>query len=143
MPFHSRSSHRSSSLVALNALFLDDSINHANTDSSSSSMTTSMPLSISSANLADWNPLQKDIVHWLTTVSSYNNNANNMLTMESTNILSTITTTSSSTILSVASSSTPQATADRPPTNEEVALLQTAFASFYGEDRTCPRRTHC
>mmetsp|Transcript_39691 Transcript_39691/g.71498 ORF Transcript_39691/g.71498 Transcript_39691/m.71498 type:complete len:99 (+) Transcript_39691:330-626(+) len=94
-----------------------------------------MPSSSSSANLADSNPLQKDIVHWLTTISPDNNNANNMLTMESTNILSTATTTSSSNILSLASSSTPQATVDRPPTNEEVALLQAAFASFYGADK--------
>jgi len=89
-----------------------------------------MSSSSSSTNLADWNPLQKDIVHWLTTISP-DNNAKNMLTMESI---------SSSTSLTLASSSTsqPGTTVDRPPTNDEITLLQTAFASFFGDERNVP-----
>lgn len=110
-----RNSRRS---FAINSLFIADPMHGA------ADITTS--LSRSHLDLANWNPLQKDIGHWL-------NDINNTPRMGSSSSISSIITSSSS------SSTTQQRRRpDRSPTKDEITLLQTAFASFYGAERNAP-----
>jgi len=93
-------------------------------------MTVSTAALASPSTDADWNPVQNDIAHWLTK----SDHADEIFdTEQPMNLLSTIGIHSSSAL--VASSKQP----DRPPTKEEITLLQNAFASFYGSERDVPR----
>ena len=122
-------SRRSQTSVALNAIFLDDAA-HINAPIPSMPSYISPFSSSATTYLADLNPLQRDVAHWLSTTAystaDINLNNNNLLNSEPTNILSTTSTF-------IASSSP-----DRPPTKDEINQLQQGLAAFYGTERNVP-----
>ena len=126
-----QAAQHSQTSVALKAVFLDDTVHAANAQNPSTPSYISPFSSSATSYLADLNPLQRDVAHWLSTTAystaDINLNKNNLLNSEPTNILSTTSTF-------IASSSSP----DRPPTKDEINQLQQGLAAFYGTERNVP-----
>lgn len=64
-----QSVHSTRSSVALNALFIDDSVHSSINDVASVSVMDSGPAS--SSPIINWNPLEKDISNWLSSSNSF------------------------------------------------------------------------